>query len=692
MKFAAANYSPRVPVPCCQLLVFPFLDSSSSQMYDLRSAARDAMIAHGFSPDFPAEVQHEIGLLREPRVSAAANGAPREMRQLLWSSIDNKTSRDLDQIEFAEQSANEGIRLLIGIADVDALVAQGSATDEHAAGNTTSVYTGVAVFPMLPARLSEDLTSLNEGEDRLAIVIQMDVAPDGSTAGESIYPALVRNHAKLVYESVGDWLDGLADVPEKISSTPGLESQVRLQAEAAMRLRGLRRRSGALDLESVEAQPVVIGGRVVELVKTERNSARDIIENFMVAANTAMARHLASRGIPAIRRVVRKPKRWDRLVALAAEMGHKLPAEPDTIALAEFLSARKVADGANFADLSLSVVKLLGPGEYILERRMDSARRTSGHFGLAVAEYVHSTAPNRRFVDLVTQRLAKAAEYKAPPPYDDAQLMEIAKRCTGHEDSARKVERLMRKKAAAVLMSERIGESFAAIVTGASPKGRYVRLLNPPVEGRLLRGGQTLDVGDTVRVRLVAADPERGFIDFETETPDSDIERKLERSRRKKALATGLKHRIGETFEAEVTGVSDSGTYARVRSEPVEGRIVRGHKGLVVGQRVQLKLISTDAVHGFIDFEHSAGVQPRKRKRSEQKQATARKLRDRVGEEFHAVVTSVSTRATYVRTLGDAVEGRLVRGTWGLATKDPLKVILLATDPERGFIDFGRAE
>ena len=661
-------------------------------MYDLRSAARDAMIAHGFSPDFPNEVHEEIRALRELPFSPIAGKAPREMRQLLWSSIDNRNSRDLDQIEFAERGDNGGIRLFIAIADVDALVAQGSATDGHAAGNTTSVYTGVAVFPMLPERLSEDLTSLNEGEDRLAIVIEIDVALDGSTTREAIYRALVRNQAKLVYESVGDWLDGLAPAPEKVLSTPGLELQVRLQGEAAIRLKALRRRNGALDLESVEAQPVVVNGRVIELRKTERNSARDIIENFMVAANTAMARHLTGRGIPAIRRVVRQPKRWDRLVALAAEMSHVLPPEPDPVALAEFLASRRAADGSNFADLSLSVVKLLGPGEYILERRMDSTRRTSGHFGLAVAEYVHSTAPNRRFVDLVTQRLAKAAETGTPTPYDNAQLMEIAQRCTDHEDSARKVERLMRKKAAAVLMSERVGESFAAIVTGASPKGRYVRLLSPPIEGRLLRGGHNLDVGDTVRVRLVAADPERGYIDFETEAPDSDLVRKLERSRRKKAMATGLKDRIGSAFEAQITGVSASGTYAKGLLEPVEGRVMRGQKGLVVGQILQLKLISTDAVHGFIDFEYPAGVQPRKRKRSEQKQAAARMLRDRIGEEFDAVVTSASSRATYVRTVGTGVEGRLVRGTAGLGARDPIRVILLATDPVRGFIDFGRAE
>ena len=668
------------------------LHPSNPQMYDLRSAARDAMIAHGFSPDFPDEVQDEIKILYEPRFSEPASGSLREMRHLLWSSIDNKTSRDLDQIEFAERSNNDGIRLLIAVADVDALVAQGSATDGHAAGNTTSVYTGVAVFPMLPERLSEDLTSLNEGEDRLAIVIEMDVAPDGSTTRESIYRALVRNQAKLVYESVGDWLDVLAKAPEKILSTPGLEAQVRLQAEAAVRLKLLRRRNGALDLESVEAQPVVVDGRVIELRKTERSSARDIIENFMVAANTCMARDLAGRGIPAIRRVVRKPKRWDRLVALAAEMGHVLPAEPDPAALADFLAVRRATDGANFADLSLSVVKLLGPGEYILERRMDSARRTSGHFGLAVAEYVHSTAPNRRFVDLVTQRLAKAAQLGAETPYDDAQLMEIAQRCTCNEDSARKVERLMRKKAAAVLMSERVGESFTAIVTGASPKGSYVRLLNPPVEGRLLRGGHKLDVGDTVRVRLVAADPERGFIDFETEAPDTDILRKLDRSRRKKAMATRLKDRIGQTFDAEVTGISSNGTYAKAVAEPVEGRIVRGQKGLAIGQKVQLRLIATDAVHGFIDFEHSAGVQPRKQKRSEKKQADARMLRDRIGEEFDAVVTSASPRATYIRTRDDGVQGRLVRGTAGLGATDAVRVVLLGTDAARGFIDFGRAE
>jgi exoribonuclease R len=387
--------------------------------------------------------------------------------------------------------------------------------------------------------------------------------------------------------------------------------------------------------------------------------------------------------------VVRTPKKWPRIVQLAADIGETLPADPDRVALSEFLMRRKIADPEHFPDLSLSVVKLLGPGEYMLERRLDG-RAGEGHFGLAVAEYTHSTAPNRRFPDLVTQRMMKATELGGRSPYTEVELVEIAQRCTLREDAARKVERSVRKKAAAVLMRERVGESFPAMVTGASAKGIYVRLLAPPVEGRLVRGGQSLDIGDTVRVKLVRVDAARGYIDFEHES--ADVDRKLERSRRKKAAAAKLRERIGEMFAATVTAVTPNGTWART-VDGIEGRIMRGHKRLTQGQSVNLRLVGADSVHGFIDFEFPEGIEPKKAERFDRKRSSAVRLQPLIGEMFDAVITGVSQKATYLHTSApDEVDGRLVRGMTGLGPGDRVKVLLLTADPARGHIDFARAE
>jgi exoribonuclease R len=657
---------------------------------DLRAAAHRAMIDNGFEPDFPPEVEREVARLVSPARDAASREV-RDLRRLLWSSIDNRESRDLDQVEVAERLPSGEIRLLIGVADVDAFVPKGSATDAHAAENTTSVYTGIAVFPMLPNRLSTDLTSLNEGEDRLAIVIEMDIAPDGSVTREDVYRALVRNRAKLVYESIGAWLDGSGSPPRAFRELPGLEAQLRLQYEAALRLHDLRRRSGALNFETIEARAVTAGGKVIDLQVVGRNRARDIIENYMVAANSAMARFLEAKSVPSIRRVVRTPKRWERIVAIAAELGDILPATPDNVALSDFLERRRIEDPEHFPDLSLSIVKLLGPGEYILERRL-GGRQRGGHFGLALAEYTHSTAPNRRFPDLVTQRLVKSLGEAPDAPYGDDELMQIARHCTEQEDAARKVERLTRKQAAAVLMADRLGESFAAMVTGASRKGTYVRLLRPPVEGRVVRGARGLDVGDTVRVRLVSADPRSGFIDFEHEGAEADTARKLERSRRKKLAAVHLAGRVGERFDAVVTAASPGGTWVRLADGSAEGKVVRGQRGLAPGQRVQVMLVSTDAVHGFIDFEYEAGVEERKRERTARKRRMAAELQERIGEEFDAVVSGVNQKATYVRLGKPEAEARLVRGRRGMKVGDALRVVLLATDAERGWIDVARVE
>jgi exoribonuclease R len=647
--------------------------------FDLRATARRAMTENGFVPDFPPEVQREVAALAETTPA----GVP-DLRELAWSSIDNRESRDLDQLEVAERLPYDHIRVRVAISDVDEMVDQGSATDGYAGHSTTSVYAGPFVFPMLPERLSTDLTSLNPGEDRGAVVVEMDVGPGGAVVRHDVFRALVRSRAKLSYDAVGAWLEAGTAVPPEVAAVAGLEEQVRLQDEAAQRLRALRRRHGLLDLETIEARPVVAGGRVIDLEVPPHDRARDIIENFMIAANVAMARFLKARRVPSLRRVVRTPKRWDRIVALAAELGEPLPAEPDPKALAGFLARRKAADPEHHPDLSLAVVKLLGPGEYVLERR--ASRGVDGHFGLAVAEYAHSTAPNRRYADLVTQRLVKAALDASPPVYTEDSLMAIAARCTEREDAARKVERTVRKSVAAALSLDRIGDYFTAIVTGASEKGTYVRVLRPPLEGRVVQGYQGLDVGDTVRVKLIGADPARGFIDFEG--PASDVGRKIARSRRKKAAAARLARRVGRQFAAIVTSASPKGTWVRLLTEDGEGRVVRGQRGLREGQTVRVTLVAVDPVHGFIDFEYGPGVESRKSERTARKKAAAWRLRGRVGESFAGVVTGASPRATYVRIEDPEAEGRIVRGSRGLAVGQPVRVVLLSTDPKQGFIDF----
>ncbi len=480
---------------------------------DLRAMARQAMIDEGFAPDFSREVMEEVRSLSDEAssVEEAAAGL-RDLRALLWSSIDNEESRDLDQVEFLERGAGGGYRLLIGIADVDHFAPKGSAIDRQAGANTTSVYTGVETFPMLPEKLSTDLSSLLEAVDHLAVVIELTFDEDGRVRASDVYRALVRNHAKLVYEPTGAWLESEgAPAPPFVSRVAGLEEQLRLQHELAGKLRALRIEAGSLGLQTVEARPVTVNGQITDLQTTEHNAARDIIESFMVAANGAMASLLESRRVPSIRRVVRTPARWPRIVELAQSLDEELPQEPDSRALADFLDRRKAADPVHFPDLSLSVVKLLGPGEYVVQH---PGVESEGHFGLAVHDYTHSTAPNRRYPDLVTQRLLKAVIDGAPTPYTESELAAIAERCNERESAARKVERLMRKAAAALFLSSRIGESFDAIVTGVSQKGTFVRLLRPPAEGRVVRGEHGLDVGDRVRVRLVETNPQRGFIDF----------------------------------------------------------------------------------------------------------------------------------------------------------------------------------
>lgn len=660
--------------------------SATAPAIDLRAAAREVMREHGLRPDFPPEVEREVDSLDRNAPQPDTTGAI-DLRHLLWSSIDNRTTRDMDQIEFVEPSGG-GLRVRIAIADVDAIVERAMATDAHAAHNTTSVYTGVLTFPMLPDKLSSGLTSLHEGEDRAALVVQIDVAGDGATWETAVYRALVRNRIRLDYDSVSAWLEGREPLPERAASVDGLEAQLRLQADAASRLRELRRRRGALDIDTVEARPVAVDGRVIDLAVVANTSGREMIESFMVAANIAIAQHLEREGVSSIRRVVRAPRRWNRIVALAAELGETLPPEPDRVALASFLERQRLADPDHFPDLSLSVVKLLGPGQYMLDRRGEM-RPGEGHFGIAAAEYTHSTAPNRRFVDLVMQRLVKALEDGAAAPYTDEELDAIARHCTAQEDAARKVERTMRKRAAAALLADRIGDRFTAIVTGASGKGTYVRVLRPPVEGRVVRGEAGMDVGDTVRVRLVAVDAERGHIDFEG-SPEH-LQRKLARARRKKLAATRLRGRIGEEFDAVVTSATAKASWARLADGSADGKIVRGRQGLRPGDRIRVQLLDADPVHGFIDFEHVAGVSDRKRERLSRKRDAAHRLRHRIGEVFEATITGVTPRATWIRT-ADGVEGRLVRGWKGLEVGAEIEAILLHADARRGHLDFAREE
>jgi VacB/RNase II family 3'-5' exoribonuclease len=478
---------------------------------DLKARAHRAMVEAGFQPDFPPEVLREATSAKQ---GATNPGLPvKDMRSVLWSSIDNDSSRDLDQIEFVEALPDGNTRLLVGIADVDLLVPKGTATDKHAAGETTSVYTGVATYPMLPNELSTDTTSLVNAQDRAGIVVELRVEPNsGEVVCHDVYCALLRNHAKLAYNSVGAWLEGRAAIPQAAAIVPGMEAQLRLQNETAKKLKEIRKKNGALDFASQEPRVLVENDEVTGLAVDRQNAAQDIIENFMVAANVAMAKHLKENKSLSIRRVVKTPKRWDRIQTLAAGYGVKLPATPDPRALSDFLDQRRAADPEHFQDLSLSVVKLMGPGEYIVEA---PGQEHEGHFGLAVNDYTHSTAPNRRYSDLVTQRLLKATAVGKACPYSQGELSEVAKRCTEREDAARKVERLMRKVVAASLLSKRIGEMFDGIITGASPKGTFVRLLKFPAEGMVVRGAQGVDVGDKVTVRLAGVDVDRGFVDFE---------------------------------------------------------------------------------------------------------------------------------------------------------------------------------
>ncbi|HEY1808948.1 MAG TPA: RNB domain-containing ribonuclease [Acidobacteriaceae bacterium] len=477
--------------------------------FDLAAAARRSMMEHGFEPDYPKAITDQLQQLREHPPQPAASA--RDLRGLLWSSIDNDTSRDLDQIEVVESTQDGGARVLIGIADVDAFVPKGSPIDQHALRETTTVYTGVENFSMLPEELSTGLTSLLENQERAAMVAEFTLDAQARITASDIYPARVVNHAQLAYPSVGAWLAGQAQAPPKVTASADLQKQLRLQNDIAQKLRSQRSNHGALNLQTLETHPIHLNDGQIDVEAEVKNLATQLIEDFMIAANGVVARSFEAKGFSSIRRIVKTPKRWDRIVEIARQMGTQLPPEPDPKPLHDFLCEQQKKDPDHFPDLSVAIVKLLGPGEYVLERPGDPPQ---GHFGLAVQDYTHSTAPNRRYADLVSQRLLKAMIAGRPSPYSDDELSSIAAQCTRMEDAERKVSREMQKRIAAVAMANRVGQSFDAIATGVNDHGSFVRTLNPPVDGMLVRGQKGIDVGDRLRVTLVRTDPAHGYIDF----------------------------------------------------------------------------------------------------------------------------------------------------------------------------------
>ena len=475
----------------------------------LRAIAVRAMREHGLDPEFPADARAQVAAMTGP--PQTTEEPARDLRALLWCSIDNDDSRDLDQLSVAETATNGDVRVLVAVADVDAAVHKGSPCDRHAAQNTTSVYTPAVVFPMLPEQLSTDMTSLNDGEDRLAIVVELVVAPDGSLRSSDVYGARVRNKSKLAYNAVAAWIEGTGPLPDAAARVAGIDDQLRVQDRVAQALNEARKKRGALEFDTGEIRAVFDGDTLHDVTPERPNRAKSLIENLMIAANGVVAVFLDAKGFPSLRRVVKSPERWGRIRGVAAELGESLPEQPDSVALSEFLTRRRQADPARFMDLSMTIIRLLGSGEYVVD---PPGAEPPGHFGLAVRNYSHSTAPNRRYPDLIAQRLLKAALAGHPAPYSLGELQQLAGQCTRQEDAANKVERQVRKSATALFVASRVGDVFNAFVTGASNKGTFVRVPAPPIEGKLVRGEAGLDVGDRVRVRLDGVDVDRGFIDF----------------------------------------------------------------------------------------------------------------------------------------------------------------------------------
>jgi len=476
---------------------------------DLQRVARRVMLDRGLAPDFsPAALAQVAGL---EGTAATMSGDVRDLRALPWCSIADSDSRDIDQLSVSQDLGNRQTKILVAIADVDALVAPATPLDAHAASNTMSVCTDAQIFPMLPERLSTELTSLSLGAERASVVVEYAVAVDGRLGPADVYRAVVRNQANLTFDATTAWLDGKAALPEAAARVEGMELQLRTQEEVAARLRRARFARGALEFASLQSRPVFDGETVVAIQSARPNRAKEIIEEFMIAASGVMTDFLDAHRRPSIRRVVRSPERWERLIGLAAGHGESLPSQPSGAALQGFLAKRRATDPLAFPDLSLAVVKLVGRGEYVAETPGETP---IGHFGLAARDYSHSTAPNRRFSDLITQRLLKATLAGQPSPYSTGELAAMAQHCTVQETSATKVERQVSKSGAAILLQERVGECFDGMVTGASKKGTYARIFDPAVEGRIVDGFRGLKVGDKVRMTLMATNFERGHLDF----------------------------------------------------------------------------------------------------------------------------------------------------------------------------------
>lgn len=477
--------------------------------YNLLKIARSAMLERGLEPDFSPSALDELNRITQEGFASAKDLV--DLSDLPWCSIDNEKTMDIDQITVAEKQGSDVVKILVGIADVGSAIKKDGSLDKHAQKNTTSVYTEAKIFPMLPDRLSTDLTSLSPGEVRTAQVVEMFITPAGELQRSNVYRARVKNQAKLAYAGVAQWLDGAGPLPDAARKVDGMDEQLRIQDQIAQALRKCRYLHGALEFETLEPRAIMEGEKIVGLKVEKKNRAKELIEDLMIAANVATATFLNTSGYPTLRRIVRSANRWDRIVQVAAEYGAKLPTQPDPKSLGDFLSQRRIADPERFADLSLTIVKLLGRGEYVLAL---PGEPLEGHFGLAVQNYTHSTAPNRRYPDLLTQRLLLSAQKGEAISYSTGELISLATHCTLQENIVEKVERQVRKCAAALFLSDRIGERYDAIITGASDKGVFARVIHPPVEGMVVRGERGLDVGDKVGVELVNVNVERGFIDF----------------------------------------------------------------------------------------------------------------------------------------------------------------------------------
>lgn len=482
---------------------------TSDPSINLTELAKRSMLERHLLPNFPQAALKEVEQIKE--AARPSSEEVKDMRHFLWFSLDNDDSRDLDQLTFAEEIDDTRFKMYIAIADVDSLVKKDSAIDSYAQHNTTSVYTPTKIFPMLPEKLSTNLTSLNENENRMAIIMEVEIDREGAVKNYILYRGYVNNKAKLAYNSVSAWLDGLGPIPELIKKIPDLQNQIRLQDRIATILRQYRHQKGALTLQTIEPQAIFDGNTIIDVKTTVKNRGRNLIEDFMISANQATANFLKDHRQPSLRRIVRTPKNWNRIIEIAGEYGINLPKDPDAIALDKFLKQRYLLDPVHFPDLSLTIIKLLGKGEYVVEYPDELP---IGHFSLAVKDYTHSTAPNRRFPDLITQRLIKATLAHQSSPYTNGELEKLAQQCTEKEDEAEKVERKMKKSAACLLLSSKINQEFDALVTGSSSKGTWVRILIPPVDGKLIQGFQHVAVGDKIRVRLIHVDVLEGFIDF----------------------------------------------------------------------------------------------------------------------------------------------------------------------------------